>query len=286
MSNAAAPREIGDALSPVAREVPQRLDLTVGSVFDATDGPDELADRAAELVRLLHREVAHIVGHEPTIQSSCIVEGMELTKYTHATVVLTKNGTTLVIDPGAYTPNSAELVAATTAVLITHDHPDHFDVGILTAALEAQPDLRVWAPASVAAALEGHDGRVVSVKAGDSFDAAGFEVVVFGEQHAVIHADLPLMENVAYLVDGNVYHPGDSYFVPGVAVETLLVPTSGPWAKLGEGVDFVRAVTPTRSIQIHDLMLSDAGRGSFAEFMGNLTGVPLTTLETGTTITV
>ena len=32
---------------------------------------------------------------------------MDLTKYTHATVVLTKDDTTLVIDPGAYTPNSA-----------------------------------------------------------------------------------------------------------------------------------------------------------------------------------
>ena len=63
---------------------------------------------------------------------------MELTKYTHATVVLSKGDTNLVIDPGAYTPNSAELVAATTAVLVTHDHGDHFDAGILQAALEAR----------------------------------------------------------------------------------------------------------------------------------------------------
>lgn len=84
----------------------------------------------------------------------------------------------------------------------------------------------------------------------------------------------------------DVYHPGDSYFVPDVAVETLLVPPSGPWTKLGEGVDFVRAAKPSRSIQIHDLTLSDAEGASFAQFTGDLTGVPLITLEVGESVTV
>lgn len=211
---------------------------------------------------------------------------VELTKHTHSTVVLSKDDFTLVIDPGAYTPNSAELVAGTTAVLITHDHPDHFDAGILTAALDAQPSLHVWAPANVATALGVHDGRVVAVSAGDSVEAAGFQVAVFGEHHAAVHADLPLMTNLAYLIDGAVYHPGDSYVVPDVAVQTLLVPASGPWTNLGEGIDFVRAAKPSRSIRIHDLTLSEGEGASFAQFIGDLTGVPLTTLEVGESITV
>lgn len=211
---------------------------------------------------------------------------MELTKHAHATVLLSKDGSTLLIDPGAYTPNSAELVAATSAVLITHDHPDHYDAAILNAALDAQPELTVWAPSVVANELGAHDGRVITVSAGDEFDAAGFDVTVFGEHHAVIHNDLPLMENVGYLVDGTVFHPGDSYFVPDAAIETLLVPTSGPWAKLGEGVDFVRAVKPSRTIQIHDLMLSDAGRHGFAGFISDLTGITLETLEPGQSVTL
>lgn len=211
---------------------------------------------------------------------------MDLTKYTHATVVLTKGETTLVIDPGAYTPNSKELVEGTNAVLVTHDHPDHFDASILKAALAAQPDLRVWAPASVVAALESSDGRVTAVSAGDTFEADGFDVAVVGEHHAVIHRDLPLMDNVGYVVESTVYHPGDSYFAPEVPVDVLLVPTSGPWAKLEEAVDFVRAVSPKRTIQIHDLMLSDVGRGSFAQFIGDLSGKPLETLEAGQTVTL
>ena len=211
---------------------------------------------------------------------------MDLTKHTHATVVLREGDRTLVIDPGAYTPNSAELVAGTNAVLVTHDHPDHFDAGVLTAALDAQPELRVWAPADVVAEVGEHDGRVTTVSAGDTFQAAGFDVAAFGGDHAVIHADVPGMSNVGFLVDGKVFHPGDSYFVPEARIETLLVPTSGPWAKLGELVDFVRAVAPTRAVQIHDLMLSEVGKQSFAQFAGQLTGTELTTLADGDTITV
>jgi len=211
---------------------------------------------------------------------------MELTKHTHATVVLRDGDRSVLLDPGAYTATSAELVAAADAVLVTHDHPDHFDADVLTAALAAQPDLRIWAPASVVEALGAHDGRVVAVSPGDSITAGGFEVRVFGGDHAVIHADLPPMTNVGFLVDGRVFHPGDSYSVPGVPVETLLVPTSGPWAKLGELVDFVRAVQPTRAVQIHDLMLSEVGKGSFAQFAEQLTGVDLMTVADGETITV
>ena len=211
---------------------------------------------------------------------------MQLTKHTHATVVLRDGDRALLLDPGAYTPDSAELVADASAVLITHDHPDHYDASILQAALAAQPDLRVWAPAGVAAELGDHDGRVTAVAPGDAFVAGGFDVVAVGGEHAGIHADVPAMPNVGYLIDGAVYHPGDAYFVPEQEVATLLVPTSGPWTKLGELVDFVRAARPARAVQIHDLMLSDTGRGSFAQFTQQLTGLELITLPDGASIEV
>lgn len=211
---------------------------------------------------------------------------MELTKHTHATVVLSKGEGSLVVDPGAYTPNSAELVEGAAAVLVTHAHPDHFDAGILDAALAAQPSLTAYVPGSVAEQLADHGAQVVTVKAGDSFQAAGFDVAVFGEKHAVIHPDVPVDENVGFLVDGRVFHPGDAYLEPGVAVETLLLPTSGPWVSTEAAVDYVRAVKPGAVIQIHDLMLSDAGRGSTAQFVGNLTGLELKTLALGETVTL
>ncbi|GAB3463455.1 MBL fold metallo-hydrolase [Kineococcus endophyticus] len=210
---------------------------------------------------------------------------MELTKHTHATVVLTQDGSSLLVDPGAYTPNTPELLAAADAVLFTHDHPDHVEPDALRAELARRPDLPVVGPASVADVVDG----VRAVSPGDGFELAGVRVRVVGGQHAVIHADLPPMQNVAYVIgegEDAVYHPGDSYDVPGTAVGTVLLPTSGPWTKLGEGVDFVRAVGARRVVAIHDLMLSDAGREGSARFTEQLTGLPVELLPVGTTVTL
>ncbi|MET9257671.1 MBL fold metallo-hydrolase [Streptomyces sp. NPDC003717] len=205
---------------------------------------------------------------------------VRLTKYAHACVTLTDGDRTLLIDPGAFTPNAAELLAAADAVLVTHEHFDHIDENALRAELAKRPDLTVHTTAEVAAKL---GEQAVAVTAGDRFQAAGFDVAVHGEQHALIHADIPQVQNVGFLVADRVFHPGDSYHVPDTAVETLLVPTSGPWTKFGEAADFVRAVRPGRTLQIHELMLSELGQNSAAMFLGKdgLTGVPLETLAWG-----
>ena len=131
-------------------------------------------------------------------------------------------------------------------------------------------------------------GQVTAVSEGERFDVDGFDVAVFGGLHAPIHQDIPRVANVGYLIDGDVYHPGDSYFVPAAQVRTLLVPTSGPWTKLGEAVDFVRAISPERAVQIHEVMLSEIGQQSTAMLLSPkmMTDVSLTIVPVGDTITV
>ena len=98
--------------------------------------------------------------------------------------------------------------------------------------------------------------------AGQEFEAAGFSVRSFGGQHALIHPQIPVVANVGYLVDSNVYHPGDSFAIPdGVDVRTLLVPIHAPWNKVGEVVDFVIGVRAPRAFPIHDALLNQAGLG-------------------------
>ena len=59
----------------------------------------------------------------------------------------------------------------------------------------------------------------------------------------------------------SVYHPGDSFELPPAAVDVLLAPVSGPWNKLGEVMDFARAVGAKRTLAIHDRILSDVALG-------------------------
>ncbi|MFJ3446539.1 MBL fold metallo-hydrolase [Streptomyces sp. NPDC086081] len=212
---------------------------------------------------------------------------MQLTKHAHACVTVQKDGTRLVIDPGTFTPDAAEAVAQAQAVLITHEHFDHFDEKVVAAALEAQPALQVYGTAAVSAALGRHNGRVHTVAAGDAFTVGSITATVHGHRHALIHTDIPCPDNVGYLLDdGALYHPGDAYFVPDAPVRTLLLPTSGPWTKLGEAADYVRTVKPEQIIQIHELMLSDLGQRSTATLLGEqgLTGLPIDRVEPGTTV--
>ncbi|MBX7555164.1 MBL fold metallo-hydrolase [Streptomyces sp. NPDC004232] len=213
---------------------------------------------------------------------------MQLTKHAHACVTLAKDDARIVIDPGTFTPDAAQAVAAAEAVLITHEHFDHFDQDLIARALETRPELRVFGPQSVVGRWSARRGQVRAVSAGDRVTVAGFDIAVFGEQHASIHRDVPRVANVGYLVDSALYHPGDAYHAPDATVETLLLPTSGPWTKVGEAVEYVREVAPKRLIQIHEVMLSQIGQQSMARFLSPemLTQVPLTIVPVGDDILV
>lgn len=209
---------------------------------------------------------------------------MQLTKYAHACVALEKDGSRIVLDPGTFTPDAKAAVTGAAAVLITHEHFDHFDDALLAAALDDDPELRILGPRAVLDKLGSHGGRVQILTTGDDLSVGGFTVGVHGDRHATIHADIPCVDNLGYLIDETLFHPGDAYFVPEVTVDTLLLPTSGPWTKLGEAADYLRAVKPRRVIQIHELMLSDLGQTSTRTLLAGLTGIEITVLSPGQSI--
>jgi L-ascorbate metabolism protein UlaG (beta-lactamase superfamily) len=199
---------------------------------------------------------------------------MLLTKFTHSCVRITDEGRALVIDPGGFSEVETAL-AEVDAVLITHEHPDHVDATRLAAVAATNGDLRIWAPKAVTDQLSSVPDladRLTTVGSGEQFTAGGFPIRTFGGQHALIHSTIPVVANVCYLVEGAIYHPGDSYVVPTAAVELALVPINAPWAKLAETVDFTVSVRAPRAIGIHDAMLSDAGRGVYGSQMQRMSG--------------
>jgi L-ascorbate metabolism protein UlaG (beta-lactamase superfamily) len=188
---------------------------------------------------------------------------MRLTRYSHACVRLESDGRILVIDPGVFSEEAA--LDGATDVLITHEHADHVDVAKL-----AGRDLRIYAPAGVVEQLATEGVPAQAVTANDSFTAAGFAIRAVGGQHAEIYGGYPGCANIGYVVDENVYHPGDSLFVPDVPLSTLLVPAAGPWLKLAEAIDFVRAVKPVRAYPIHDAIVTAAGQGMADNWIGRM----------------
>ena len=190
---------------------------------------------------------------------------MRLTKMGHSCVRLEKSGQVLVIDPGGFT--EPEALDGADAVLVTHEHADHFDEARLRKALEGSPTLRVWTVGAVARQLDGYGTRVTAVGPGDTFTAAGFAVEAHGELHAVIHPALPRITNTGFVVDGSVFHPGDALTVPDRPVDTLLLPVQAPWSKVSEVIDYVGEVGPQRAFALHDGLLRDTGLGVYQRLM-------------------
>jgi L-ascorbate metabolism protein UlaG (beta-lactamase superfamily) len=187
---------------------------------------------------------------------------MRQTKLEHAAFVVEEDGRKLVVDPGSFTTPQIDLHAVD-AVVVTHEHADHWTPDQLTHLLATNPGLTVYGPAGVAAAAEGFDVHVVAD--GDTVEVGPFTLAFHGSRHAVIHGTVPVVDNVGVLVNGRLFYPGDAYTVPPVPVETLAAPVGAPWLKIGEAMDYVTAVAPTRLFPVHEQTLSAAGFGMHAD---------------------
>ncbi len=183
---------------------------------------------------------------------------MRITKFGHACVRLETDGQVVVLDPGGFT--EPEAVDGATAVLITHEHADHYSPDNLR-----RTDAPVFTIGAVAAKIR-EDApdvaeRLTVVDPGQQVDV-GVPVRVVGEKHAVIHPEMQHFDNSGYVLElegQRIYHPGDSLTVPPQSIDVLLLPVTAPWLKVSECIDFGRDVGAPRSLAIHDKIYSELG---------------------------
>ena len=186
---------------------------------------------------------------------------MRLTKLGHACVRIEHDGAVVVVDPGVFT--DLEGLDGTGAVLVTHEHPDHYDPERLRRT--GGPILTIDAVAArIREDAPDLAERVTVVVPDQRFEAAGLPVRAVGELHAVIHPELPRFHNSGYVLqvgERKVYHPGDALTAPGEDVDVLCVPVSAPWMRASEAIDFARGVRAPHNLAIHDRVYSEAGLG-------------------------
>lgn len=183
---------------------------------------------------------------------------MRLTKFEHAALLLEESGKKLFIDPGSFTSPLTD-TANTVAVVITHEHADHWTPEQLKRVLELSPEAPIFAPEGVARAAADFD--VTVVHAGDTVEAGPFTLRFFGGRHAVIHESIPVVDNLGVLVNDELYYAGDSFVIPdGVELDVLAVPAGAPWMKVAETMDYVLATKPKRTFPTHEMVLSRAGK--------------------------
>jgi L-ascorbate metabolism protein UlaG (beta-lactamase superfamily) len=181
---------------------------------------------------------------------------VKITKRGHACLELEVSGKRALIDPGFYTDDVSG-VENVVALVITHSHDDHCSEQQVAGLVIANPGVKIFGTSEVAAKLPSFD--VTTVYHGDFYQEQGFSFEFFGDMHQVIHESIPLVQNTGVMVNDSLYYPGDSYTTPEKPVDVLACPTSAPWLRIGDVMDFIAAVKPKQSFATHNALLSDLG---------------------------
>jgi L-ascorbate metabolism protein UlaG (beta-lactamase superfamily) len=184
------------------------------------------------------------------------MNNMKITKHGHACLELEFESKTVIIDPGSYTEELTNL-GNVVAVVVTHKHDDHCDEAKIAQIKKDNPAVEIFGTSEVAARLSGMG--VTTVNHGDYYEVGSFKLEFFGDMHQIIHESIPLIQNTGVLVNGDLYYAGDSYTKPDVKVKALACPTSAPWLKIGDVMDYIREIKPAICFPTHNALLSQLG---------------------------
>ncbi|MFC4224920.1 MBL fold metallo-hydrolase [Lysinibacter cavernae] len=202
---------------------------------------------------------------------------MRLTKFEHAALLLEEDGKKLFLDPGNMTTALTDTEDAV-AVVITHEHADHWTPAQLERILDRSPDAPIFGTAAVVDAIRAAlpEANAIAVRAGDEHTAGPFTLRFYGEKHAVIHRSIPIIDNVGVLVNGELYYGGDT-LVPEPAlvgeVNVLAVPAGAPWLLIGDVIDYVISMKPRRTFATHDMGLSQWGQNMASDRIRSATEI-------------
>lgn len=182
---------------------------------------------------------------------------MKITKYIHSCLLIEKDSDRILFDPGAFSFKEDGIKPSQfrdiQAIFITHKHPDHIDGDALKEILGNNENVPVYGNADTVEMLA-EKGIEAEVFESGEMMVAGFSIQAFEAKHELIlAAEIP--KNTAYMIDGKILNPGDSYDknLYGLkGTEILCLPTMAPWASEPLTYEFAREMSPKFVVPIHD----------------------------------
>ncbi len=182
---------------------------------------------------------------------------MKITKYIHSCLLIEKGADKILFDPGIFTfaeglvePSEFENIQA---IIVTHKHPDHIDSESLKKILDNNEKAVVLANSDIKKMLAEKDIEAELLESGEKA-VGSFVIEALDAPHEKILAD-ELPKNTAYIIDGNILHPGDSYSIKlyeRKGTQILCLPTMAPWTTELQTFDFAVEMSPEFIVPIHD----------------------------------
>lgn len=217
---------------------------------------------------------------------------MKIKKISHCCLVVEVGGKRILTDPGNFSTEQNTLTGID-AVVITHEHGDHFHAESVQAIVKNNPTVVVIANAAVGKLLDGlgvvhtvvDGGGKTTIPVG-SVDGDALTVEGFDWKHEEIFEEMGMVQNTGYLIGlaggaaiaavteadagKNFFIPGDAYCEPGKPIDVLALPVSGPWCRLPDALRYAIKVKPRAAFPIHDAMVVPATRGFVYQMTANI----------------
>ena len=159
-------------------------------------------------------------------------------------------------------------------VLVTHEHPDHADFGLLGALADA--GVTIVTNESTAGVLR--DMSTQFVQDGKEVEIGSFTVRAHELSHCLMVDGSEGPQNTGFIIDGRFFHSGDGVATNGVSVEMAAIPIAGPDVSYHDSFAFMKSLGAQIVIPLHyDSFVADPDffKQMIARFDGEVNVVPL-----------
>lgn len=184
---------------------------------------------------------------------------MQITKVGHCCMIIEETGSKILTDPGVWSDLSLADLNNIDAVLITHEHSDHYDPKAIKNIVDKNPAVKFISNTSVSNLLKQLGISCEVVEHGQTTQLGQIKIEAFGNEHAEIYKDFGKVQNTGFLLNDTLFYPGDAFTIIEKPITTLALPVCGPWLHIKESINYALAVKPKQAFPVHDGMLKFPG---------------------------
>lgn len=188
---------------------------------------------------------------------------MKITKLVHSCLLVEMHAPidrTALFDPGEWSTVDVESLKYLDDIIITHSHPDHFDMELVKKLVAKFPSVHITATDEVVGRLNIESIPATSaVSDGITFFASPHEDV-----RPLLGTDPPQEVGVHYL--GVLTDPGDSHSFHETKT-VLALPVQAPWGSTMNAIKLGLELKPKYIIPVHDWHWRDEARLALYEGM-------------------